>query len=197
MLAAAIDSFTSVFLTMTATRTAEARTEARVVDNEVLIRAYTSSDLEQVRALFVQGMKVNNAPESYIERSLNADLSDIEGTYMKDRGNFLVMERLSDQTIVGTVGMQHHKNDNLCELRRMSIHASERRKGRGRLLINHFIQHAQHHKFRGIKLSTGSWMEAAMKFYLSLGFQDKGRTMYTHPDGSFEVVIANFEMLFS
>jgi N-acetylglutamate synthase-like GNAT family acetyltransferase len=124
------------------------------------------------------------------------DLSDIEGTYMKDRGTFLVMERLSDQTIVGTVGMQH-KNDNLCELRRMSIHASERRKGRGRLLINHFIQHAQHHKFRGIKLSTGSWMEAAMKFYLSLGFQDKGRTTYTHPDGSFEVVIANFEMLFS
>jgi N-acetylglutamate synthase-like GNAT family acetyltransferase len=141
-------------------------------------------------------MTANNAPVSYIERSLNTDMADIEGTYMKDRGVFFVIERLCDNAIVGTVGLQDlNEEHNFCELRRMSIHESERRKGRGRQLISHFVEHARQHKFRGIKLSTGSWMESAMKFYLSLGFEDKGRVTYTQPDGSFEVVIANLEML--
>ena len=145
----------------------------RTVDPEVRIRPYTASDLEQVRALFVQGMRANAAPESYIERSLNTDLSDIQGTYMKDRGMFFVMERLCDNAIVGTAGLEdlndvREEVHNLCKLRRMSIQESERRKGRGRQLLNHFIEHARQHKFRGIKLSTGSWMESAIKFYLSL-----------------------------
>lgn len=162
---------------------------------EVRVRPFAAKDHEHVRALFVQGMKINNAPKSYIERSLNTDMANIEGAYMKDRGTFLVMERLSDSAIVGSVGLQD-LGDNMCELRRMSIHASERRKGLGRNLISTFIEHARNNEFRGIKLSTGAWMESAVRFYMSLGFEDKGRVTYTQPDGTFEVVIANFEMLF-
>jgi N-acetylglutamate synthase-like GNAT family acetyltransferase len=162
-------------------------------NEEVLVRTYAPSDHDHVRNLFVEGMRINNAPESYIERSLNTDLANIEETYMKDRGTFLVMERVSDSAIVGTVGLEDLGD--LCELRRMSIHASERRKGLGRTLVEHFIAHARQHKFDGIKLSTGSWMESAMKFYSSLGFEDKGRVTYK-TDESCGVVIANFEMLF-
>lgn len=181
---------------MTESHQEKSREKAETV-NKVQIREYSSNDFDQVRELFVQGMKVNNAPESYIERSLNTDLADIQGTYMKERGTFFVIERLCDNVIVGTVGLQDlRQDDNLCELRRMSIHESERRRGLGRQLIDYFIEYARHHKFSGIKLSTGSWMEKAMKFYVSMGFEDKGRVTYTHHDGSFQVIIANFEMLF-
>lgn len=180
---------------MTATATTKDETQENHAAEGVQIRRYEANDLDQVRALFVQGMKVNKAPESYIEKSLASDLSDIEGTYMKNDGIFLVMERLHDKRIVGMVGLEP-KEEKMCELRRLSIHASERRKGRGRHLLNHFMKHALAHDFRGIQLSTGSWMEAAMKFYSSLGFQDKGRVTYKQPDGSSEVVIANFEMIF-
>jgi N-acetylglutamate synthase-like GNAT family acetyltransferase len=163
-------------------------------NGELLVRPYQSSDHEPVRKLFVEGMRVNNAPESYIERSLNTDLANIEETYMKDRGTFLVMERVFDNAVVATVGLQDLGD--LCELRRMSVHASERRKGVGKHLISHFIAHARQHDFNGIKLSTGSWMESAMKFYASLGFEDVGRVTYTQPGESCGVVIANFEMLF-
>lgn len=168
-------------------------TKVESSNGEVLIRPFAPSDHDHVQRLFVEGMRIHNAPEFYIEQSLNTDLANIEETYMKDRGTFLVMERASDGAIVGTVGLEDVGD--LCELRRMSIHASERRKGRGKKLVDHFIAHARQHKFHGIKLSTGSWMESAIKFYASLGFEDKGRVTYKTGE-SCGVVIANFEMLF-
>lgn len=173
-------------------------------DDDVVIRRYGSSDLPQVKQLFIDGMKDNGTPETYIQGSLATDLSSIEETYFAGRGDFFVMVRSSDATIVGTVGLQDlstigKPNDpkkgeegrNLCELRRMSIHSSERRKGRGRQLIERFVSHARERGFEGIVLSTGAWMETAISFYLSMGFRDMGREHYNHAGTS--VTIANLE----
>lgn len=73
----------------------------------------------------------------------------------------------------------------------MSIHSSERRKGRGRQLVNQFIKYASSQKYDSIVLSTGGWMESAISFYKSMGFKDMGRSQYNH-EGT-NVTIANLE----
>jgi GNAT superfamily N-acetyltransferase len=83
---------------------------------------------------------------------------------------------------------------NMCELRRMSVHSGERRKGRGAQLIERCIGHAKEQGFRGIQLSTGSWMTTAVEFYVSLGFEAKGIVQY-YRDGKV-YNIQQLEMLF-
>ena len=211
-------------------------------DSFSILRKFRPSDLNQVKSLFAEGMRANNAPEGYIRYSLSTDLSSVEDTYLVDRGTFLVMERLEDGHIVGMVGLQDlsrkayiapritarttrprepdgddlndidddNANDdstngndscdddeedgNMCELRRMSVHSSERRKGRGAQLVEKFIFLAKEQGFSGIKLSTGAWMKAAIQFYVAMGFQAKGITQYSQ-DGKV-VPIQHLEMLF-
>jgi len=173
----------------------------KTIGDEVIIRKHKSSDLFQVKELFIAGMQDSNAPDSYIQNSLGSDLSRIDDTYFSGRGSFFVMQRLSDATIVGTVGLEDlslrtkpdenetvDEDENFCELRRMSVHSSERRKGRGKQLVEFFIRYARDNGFDGIKLTTGSWMDHAISFYLSVGFKDDGRMEYDH--NGVKVIIA-------
>ena len=84
---------------------------------------------------------------------------------------------------------------NLCELRRMSIHSSCRRLGYGAKLVQECISHAKRSKFDGIKLYTGAWIEASIKFYIKMGFEDRGRLEYQNGDGS-STTIAHLELIF-
>jgi len=194
--------------------------------DSVLIRTFRPSDLEQVKSLFIDGMRANSASEAYIQNSLATDLSSLEETYLIGRGTFFVMECLEDGKIVGTVGLQDlsaaphltregggHDNDNnndddnvddveddyeskknMCELRRMSIHSSERRKGLGAQLIEKFIDHSKEQGFDGIVLSTGAWMKEAIQFYISLGFLENGIAKY--PIDGKVVEIQRLQMVF-
>ena len=50
--------------------------------------------LSQLRNLFVDGMRINNAPEDYIEYSLQSDLNDKDSmrkTYRSGRGSFIML----------------------------------------------------------------------------------------------------------
>jgi GNAT superfamily N-acetyltransferase len=194
--------------------------------DSVSIRTFRPSDLEQVKSLFIDGMRANSASEAYIQSSLATDLSSLEDTYLIGRGTFFVIECLEDGKIVGIVGLQDlsaaphlaregggHDNDNdnddgddddveddveskknMCELRRMSIHSSERRKGRGAQLIEKFIDHSKEHGFDGIVLSTGAWMKEAIEFYISLGFLENGIAKY--PIDGKVVEIQKLQMVF-
>mmetsp|Transcript_4697 Transcript_4697/g.6908 ORF Transcript_4697/g.6908 Transcript_4697/m.6908 type:complete len:206 (-) Transcript_4697:144-761(-) len=182
-------------------------------DEAVIIRTYKATDLSQVRNLFVDGMKHNTSPDSYVRHSLSSDLSSMEETYFtagRGRGTFFVMEEKRQSTcdddgsechdghgrIVGIVGLQDlNETCNTCELRRMSVHSSLRRQGRGRQLVQTCIAHARKKGFAGIVLSTGAWMKAAISFYVSMGFEDRGRTEHVLPDGNV-AIIAKLELLF-
>jgi len=202
-------------------------------------------DLSQIRSLFVDGMTINNAPSSYINKSLQSDLKDAHSmstTYLTGRGTFLLLsERVNEgedavripstnscdsehlgnggkrrRSIKGAVGLQDissttgiggkeasthdsaggiSENLNLCELRRMSVHSSSRRMGYGTKLVQECICHAKKNDFDGIRLYTGGWMEEAIRFYLRMGFEDRGRLEYKHDDGSASI-IAHLEMIF-
>jgi len=91
-------------------------------------------------------------------------------------------------------GVGKSNRPNMFELRRMSIHSSCRRQGYGAVLVRACISHAKQNKFDGIKLYTGSWMDAAINFYTKMGFEDRGRVEYKHDGGV--VLIAHLEMMF-
>lgn len=195
--------------------------------------------LAQIRNLFIDGMKINNAPDHYIQGSLKSDLNDtgtMRKTYLSGRGTFLMLveddgdeaespasdsgsnaSQGTEKKVRGMVGLQdissttgtgsnstskHTDNDkrsgeapNLCELRRMSVHSSRRRNGYGAKLVQACVSHAKRNKFDGIKLYTGGWMEAAINFYVRMGFHDSGRLEYKNPDGS-TTTIAHLELIF-
>jgi len=205
-------------------------------------------ELSQVRSLFVDGMTINNAPEKYINQSLQSDLKDVQSmsaTYLSGRGAFFLLSESDDgnddavitpssnkhvkgnqdnsskrrRSIQGMVGLQDVsattgtvgkrvstegdpqnaegkvENSNICELRRMSIHSTSRRRGYGVELVQACISHAKRNNFDGIKLYTGGWMEVAINFYIKLGFEDRGRLEYKHNDGSASI-IAHLELIF-
>jgi N-acetylglutamate synthase-like GNAT family acetyltransferase len=153
-------------------------------DDEIIIRKFEDGDLPHIISLFVKGMNDSNASDSYIQQSLKDDLSNIENTYFVGRGTFLVIERVIDSMVIGCAGLQDlalqpqhrggHFGKNLCELRRMSIHTEERRKGYGEKIMSLLISEARKSGFDGITLFTGSWMHHAINFYKKMGFEHQG-----------------------
>ena len=189
-------------------------------DNDVRIRKYqpsSSRDLPSVQKLFADGMRFQNAGEWYIQQSLASDLSSIEKIYFVGRGTFLVMERKSDHKIIGIIGLQDlstttttttnsssdgnnnttgnsdgSNDNNMCELRRMSIDSNERRKGYGKQLIKYFISYGKQQNYKGIILTTGSWVTSVHQFYSSLGFTNMGNVEYQKSG----IMLTNFQMIF-
>eukprot|EP00571_Detonula_confervacea_P008564 CAMPEP_0172315096 /NCGR_PEP_ID=MMETSP1058-20130122/24099_1 /TAXON_ID=83371 /ORGANISM="Detonula confervacea, Strain CCMP 353" /LENGTH=223 /DNA_ID=CAMNT_0013029099 /DNA_START=246 /DNA_END=917 /DNA_ORIENTATION=- len=56
-------------------------------------------DLSQIRNLFIDGMRINDAPEDYIEKSLQSDLNDassMRDTYFSGKGTFLMLAEDED-----------------------------------------------------------------------------------------------------
>lgn len=97
---------------------------------------------------------------SFLDKSLNGDLDDIEGVYEC----FLVAER--DGKIVGTVGGED-KGDGVLELRRMTVDASVRNRGIGLRLIQALEKQVSPKK---IYLSCSSVQYAAHRLYEKAGF---------------------------
>jgi N-acetylglutamate synthase-like GNAT family acetyltransferase len=153
-------------------------------NNEIIIRKFQANDLPHIISLFIKGMNDSKASDSYIQQSLKDDLSNIENTYFVGRGTFLVIERVFDSMVIGCAGLQDlallpqhysgHAGENFCELRRMSIHTEERRKGYGEKIMGLLISEAKSSGFDGITLFTGSWMHHAINFYKKIGFEHQG-----------------------
>lgn len=172
--------------------------------DQVIVREYQKRDLPEIISLFIKGMTDSQASETYIQRSLNDDLSKLEEIYFVGRGTFLVMERISDSRIIGCAGLQDltvvpndtedHGGKKLYELRRMSIHSEERRKGYGHKIMQIIISKAKSGGLDGITLFTGSWMQHAINFYEKLGFKQIGNFEFN--DHGKIIVTTHLEMMF-
>ena len=100
----------------------------------ITIRSFRPADAPAVRAIFARGQldfaegtPLEDEARAYVQRSLDADLSDIPACYMEPPGShFWVAER--GGVIVGMVGVQR-VNAEEAELRRMSVAADSRRQG--------------------------------------------------------------------
>lgn len=106
----------------------------------------------------------------------DADLSDLEGFYLKTGGAFDVATDESGR-IIGTVGLLP-MNDGACELRKMYLHRSARGKGLGKAMLRHAVKRARELGFRRIELETASVLKEAVALYKAHGFQPSDRTIH-------------------
>lgn len=149
------------------------------------IRSYASTDYDAVRDLFVEGMlhypihlDDDGRLNPFLRHSLKTDLADIEGTYLNAGGHFWVATTEDPETkatiLVGTIGLER-KSDSEGELRRMSVKASHRRYGLGRLLVSRLELWAREQQLKSVVLSTRADMTDACAFYPKVGFAKTGQ----------------------
>lgn len=150
------------------------------------IRQYEPKDQEHVEELFTTGMHFYAAKhdgyqhmwESYIQESIQDDLSKIHQVYIVPGGNFWVAtlsqdapEETEDDKVVAMVGLEAKPGQAEGELRRMYVGAEVRRCGLGKVLVAHLESWAKANRFDKVTLSTDAFMAEACKFYESIGYE--------------------------
>lgn len=101
-----------------------------------------------------------------LDPSKNPDLNDISSNYAK--GLFLVA--VQDNQIIGT-GAIIPKSNRVAEIVRMSVAATMRRKGIGKLILGELCEHARSNGYKRIILETTETWQEAIEFYKRFGFQ--------------------------
>jgi putative acetyltransferase len=96
------------------------------------------------------------------------DLLDIEENYVNNGGAFFVL--LEDENIIGTVALIRD-SESTCELCRMYLAATHRRRGLGRVLLNKVLSEARQREFSEVRLETAAVLVQAIALYRSVGFE--------------------------
>jgi putative acetyltransferase len=137
------------------------------MDEFPTIRPATNADVEAVRGLVFSILREHGVePEP---DSTDADLADLESSYLRPGGSFEVVVDASG-LVVGTVGL-FPLDEGRCELRKMYVALSHRGRGLGRRLVRVALDRARELGFRRIELETASRLEAAIHLYESSGFR--------------------------
>ena len=131
------------------------------------LRPATSADGPAVRDLVFgvlreYGLKPDPA-------DTDADLNDIEASYLARGGLFQVLET-PDGRIIGSVGL-YPLGPGVCELRKMYLAPAARGQGQGRRLLEHALAAARARGFRRIVLETATVLKEAIALYRRYGFQ--------------------------
>ena len=98
----------------------------------------------------------------------DADLRDIEQSYLARGGAFRVLEA-QDGRIIGAYGL-YPMEAGTCELRKMYLHRGYRGKGLGKRLLEDALANARRLGFTRITLETASVLKEAIGLYEGYGF---------------------------
>lgn len=137
------------------------------MDEPLSIRPASNADVGAVRDLVFAVLREHGLEPD--PDATDADLADLEASYLRDGGMFDVMVDASGR-VVGTVGLLP-LGDGRCELRKMYVAFSHRGRGLGRRLVRAALDRARGLGFRRIELGTSSRLEAAIRLYESAGFR--------------------------
>jgi len=99
----------------------------------------------------------------------DADLKDIEQSYLNRGGVFYVLEE-KDGSIIGSYGL-YAMEVGTCELRKMYLHRDYRGKGHGKHMLEDALGKARQLGFARITLETASVLKEAIRLYESYGFK--------------------------
>ena len=136
----------------------------RIVD--IVMRTATNADCERVIALVSTVLAEFQLP--FDLDSKDADLKEIEGSYIRAGGVFELIENAQGK-LLGTYGL-FPLNDNTCELRKMYFLAEIRGLGLGKRVLERAVEHARRLGFRAIVLETISVLQRAIHLYTRFGF---------------------------
>lgn len=131
------------------------------------LRPATNADCGQVRGLVFTvlgeyGLKPDPG-------CTDADLDDIEQSYVQRGGVFYVLEA-QDGALIGSYGL-YPTDPGVCELRKMYLHRDYRGRGLGRRLLEDALAHARQSGFHKVTLETASVLKEAIRLYTSYGFK--------------------------
>ena len=131
------------------------------------LRPATNADCEPVRTLVFKvlseyGLKPDPG-------CTDADLDDIEQSYLSRGGIFRVLED-KDGSVVGSYGL-YPTEPGVCELRKMYLRRDCRGQGLGQRLLEDALANARQLGFRRVTLETASVLKEAIRLYERCGFR--------------------------
>ena len=144
----------------------------------IIIRPFEPSDQLQAQEVILAGLQDHWGER---DRSKNPDLHDIGASYAS--ATFLVA--CEGERIVGTGALIPRQNG-VAEIVRMSVVASNRRKGLGRIL-SELLRRAEDMGVRTVVLETSRTWGEVIQFYLAHGF---AITHYANGDVYFALTLS-------
>lgn len=131
------------------------------------LRPATTADTAGIRRVVFETLVeygLRSDPEG-----LDADLDDVEETYINPGGMFEVLET-SDGRILGTVAL-YPKSSAICALRKMYLLREARGFGMGKAMLDRALQRARELGFRRVELETAAPLVEAIALYKKYGFR--------------------------
>ena len=138
--------------------------------DDIVIRPATNADCARVIALVSTVLAEFQLP--FDPDSKDADLKDIEGSYLQAGGIFELIED-NEGKLLGTYGLFPLSN-NTCELRKMYFLPEIRGLGLGKRVLERAVEHTLRLGFKAIVLETISVLKRAIHLYTRFGFVPTG-----------------------
>ena len=165
---------------------------------EKLIQESLQSDLKDAGSLR-ETYFVGNGTFLMLVDDGDSEIGGATASTKSELGKGSIWKTGNQSRIIGIVGLQDmgsasSKRKKVCELRRMSIHSSCQRLGYGASLVRECISYAKRY-FDCIFVHTGEWMEAALRFYIKIGFEYMGRIVYKDDDDGIAATFAHLELI--
>jgi GNAT superfamily N-acetyltransferase len=135
--------------------------------NGYKLRAATNADSNAIKDLVFEVLREYRLQPD--PDGTDADLKDIERSYLRSGGWFDVMVDAAGN-IVGSVGL-YRIDSATCELRKMYLLRHVRGQGLGRRLLEHALSRAKEIGFRRVVLETASVLKEAIALYQRYGFR--------------------------
>lgn len=130
---------------------------------------FTEQDQDRVYSLILEGL---SEYFDVINPTLNADLHDINASYLQQGSLFIVAEL--ENELVGTGALVTETTDT-ARIVRVSVAAHFRRQGIGQLIVEKLISAAKHRNFDRIVVETNDDWHKAINLYKSCGFTEYER----------------------
>jgi putative acetyltransferase len=131
----------------------------------IVVRAETGDDLTSVKRLFIE--YAESLGFNLCFQDFDHELEELPGEYALPSGAILLAR--DDAQDVGCVALRRI-DDSACEMKRLYVKPTHRRRGFGRRLAEEIILIARELGYRSMKLDTISSMVEAITLYRMLGF---------------------------
>lgn len=140
--------------------------------SEYVIRRYEGRDLAAVLDLHRAALEPTGA---YLGPGRwDADLADVEATYLENGGEFLVAERGGRLVAMGALRILE-RDRRRGQIRRMRVAPAFQGRGLGRTLLAALERHARAAGVRTLELDTTTGQVRALALYRSAGYRETGR----------------------
>lgn len=134
-----------------------------VITGEIWIEPFRPEDQAAVKALILAGLVEHWGK---LDASKNPDLDDIASSYAS--GTFLVARQAGQ--VIGT-GALVPRSENAGQIVRMSVAASHRRLGTGRLILENLLDCARRAGMTEVILETTAAWTSVIEFYKNASFE--------------------------